>query len=244
MNHKHHHGIWLSWSKAEFEGRVNDYWNMGEGKGRMDFLGLDETWNGPVHAGFKSRHAHVDLTSGEAKAALNETWNVRLYAIGETRGKPVFVFDVDVTDTCATASPVKLPEYRYGGICARGNWAWNGKTNAYVLTSEGETDRNKGDKGQVRARWIHMGGFLNGAFTGIAGFGHPSNVNAPEPVRLNAAEPYFNFTAQQAGEFEVTPDKPWTGKYRFVVADGKPEQAELERMWNDYAHPPTARVQP
>jgi hypothetical protein len=217
---------------------------MGEGKGTMEFVGLDRTWSGPVHAGFVSRHQHVDLSDGNPKPALNEVWNVRLFSAGVSNAKPFFVFDVDVTDTCATAAPVKLPEYRYGGICVRGNWAWNGRTNTFVLTSEGETDRNKGDKGQVRARWIHMGGFVDGQFAGIAGFGHPSNVQAPEPVRLNAAEPYFNFTPQQAGDLEITPQKPWIGRYRFVVANGRPDAVELDRMWNDYAHPVAVNVSP
>ena len=124
----------------------------------------------------------------------------------------------------------------------RGNWAWNGKTNASVLTSEGETDRAKGDKGNVRARWVHLDGLVNGKFTGIAGMGHPGNFRSPEPVRLNAAEPYFNFTPQQAGDMEIAPGKPFVGRYRFVVADGQPDKAELERIWNDYAHPPMVKV--
>jgi hypothetical protein len=241
-NHKHHHGIWFGWTHTEFEGRQPDFWNMGDKKGTVEFVGLDKTWSGPVHAGFTSRHRQVDLTSPAPKTALNETWNVRLLAMGKDETKPCFVFDVEITDTCATQSPVKLPQYRYGGICVRGNWAWNGKTNAFVLTSEGETDRAKGDKGQVLARWVHLGGLVDGKLTGIAGLDHPANFRAPEPVRLNAAEPYFNFTQQQAGDMEITPAKPWVGRYRFVVADGAPDRAALDRLWNDYAHPPTVVI--
>jgi len=243
-NHKHHHGIWLSWSHALFEGRTNDYWNMGEGKGTMEFLGLDKSWSGPVHAGFASRHQHVDLTDGRPKPALNETWHVRLFAVGNAAAKAYFLFDLDVTDSCATATPVQLPQYRYGGVCVRGNWAWNGKANASVLTSEGETDRAKGDKDQVHARWVHLGGIVQGKFAGIAALGNPQNFRAPEPVRLNAAEPYFNFTPQQAGDMEIAPGKPFVGRYRFVVADGAPDRAELDSIWNDYAHPPRVTVTP
>ena len=111
-NHKHHHGLWFSWSHAMFEGRTNDYWNMGDGNGTMEFLGLDRTWNGSVEAGFVSKHQHVDLTAGQPKPALNETWNVRLFSVGHDAAKPYFLFDVDVTDSCATSEPVKLPLYR------------------------------------------------------------------------------------------------------------------------------------
>ncbi len=241
-NHKHHHGIWLSWSHAIFEGRTNDYWNMGAGMGTMEFVALDQVWSGPVHAGFTSRHQHMDLTAKPPKAALNETWNVRLFAAGADAAKPCFIFDVEVTNACATAAPVKLPQYRYGGICVRGNWAWNGKGKSSILTSEGETDAARGDKNQVRARWVHLGGMVDGRFAGVAALAHPGNFRSPEPVRLNPAEPYFNFTPQQAGDMEITPEKPFVGRYRWIVADDKPDAAELDRMWNDYAHPPAVTV--
>jgi len=49
-NHKHHHGIWFPWTKTEFEGRHPDFWNMGDGTGRVEFSGLDAVWSGPVGA--------------------------------------------------------------------------------------------------------------------------------------------------------------------------------------------------
>ncbi|MDQ3815365.1 MAG: PmoA family protein, partial [Armatimonadota bacterium] len=60
-NQLHHHGLWMAWTKTEFEGRHPDFWNMGEGKGTVEFVGLDETWSGPVFGGFRSRHRFVDL---------------------------------------------------------------------------------------------------------------------------------------------------------------------------------------
>lgn len=241
-NHKHHHGIWMSWTHTGFEGRAPDFWNMGDGKGTVEFVALDRTWSGPVHAGFVARHRYLDLTAPEPKAALNETWTVRAFNVGASGAKPYYLFDIDLKDECATKTVVKLPEYRYGGICVRGPWAWNGKGKSFIVTSEGETDAAKGDKNQVHARWVHLGGSTDGKFAGMAALAHPSNFRAPEPVRLNPAEPYFNFTPQQAGDMEITPEKPFTARYRFVVADGKPDASELERLWNDYAHPPKVTV--
>src|SRR6185312_13814605 len=34
-DHFHHHGIWFAWTKTEFEGRHPDFWNMGDGTGRV-----------------------------------------------------------------------------------------------------------------------------------------------------------------------------------------------------------------
>ncbi|HEY0551246.1 MAG TPA: PmoA family protein [Verrucomicrobiae bacterium] len=243
VNHKHHHGIWFAWTHTEFEGRTPDFWNMGDGKGFVEFKSLDQTWSGPVHAGFVSQHRQMDTTlKGEKpKTALLERWVVKLYAMGSQTKQTYFVFDMEITDTCAHG-PVKLPQYRYGGIGVRGNWAWNGKDKLNFLNSEGVTDRSKGDEGQTVGRWAHMGGMVDGGLTGIAVLGHPDNVRAPQPQRIHPTEPFLNLAPQQAGEVEITPEQPLTLRYRFVVADGAPDKAELERLWNDYAHPPIVRV--
>lgn len=247
-NHKHHHGIWFAWTHTEFEGRSPDFWNMGDGKGTVEFVSLDKTWSGPVHAGFASQHRQMDLTEKSAdgtplkpKTALNETWNVKLYAIGNDADRPYFVFDMEITETCAHG-PLKLPQYRYGGIGVRGNWAWNGKDKLNFLNSEGVTDRSKGDKNETVGRWAHVGGIVDGGLTGIAVLGHPDNARAPEPQRIHPTEPFLNFAPQQAGDLEITPGKPLVARYRFVVADGAPDKAELDRLWNDYAHPPKVTV--
>lgn len=244
-NHKHHHGIWFAWTHTEFEGRTPDFWNMGDGKGFVKFESLEKTWSGPVHAGFLSKHRQMDLTeksgNGKPQTALLETWNVKLYAVGSESAKPYFLFDLEITDTCAHG-PLKLPQYRYGGIGIRGNWAWNGKDKLNFLNSEGMTDRSKGDNAETVGRWAHMGGMLDGGLTGIAVLDHPDNVRAPQPQRIHPTEPFLNLAPQQAGDVEITPGKPLTLRYRFVVADGAPDKAELERLWNDYAHPPKITV--
>ena len=242
VDHKHHHGIWFAWTHTEFEGRKPDFWNMGSGKGTVEFVGLDKTWSGTVHAGFVSRHRQVDLSAPEPKVALNETWTVKLLALGQDTAKPHFVFDVDVTDVCATAAPIKLPKYRYGGIGVRGPGAWNGKDKMTFLNSEGTTDRSKGDNNETVGRWAHLGGPVDGAATGLAILCHPENANAPQPQRIHPTEPFFCFAPQQAGDLEIKPNQPLTSRYRFVVADGTPDQAELDRLWNDYAHPPKVTV--
>src|SRR3954468_6152603 len=62
-NHTHHHGIWFPWTKTHFEGRSPDFWNMGEGTGKVEFEKFGESWSGPVQAGFVAYHNFIDLTS-------------------------------------------------------------------------------------------------------------------------------------------------------------------------------------
>jgi hypothetical protein len=238
-NHLHHHGIWFPWTRTEFEGRQPDFWNMGEGKGKVEFVGLGETWNGPVHGGFQSRHRFVDLTAAEPRVALQETWLVTLYNLGPGASR-YWMFDLVSTQNCATASPLKLPKYLYGGLGFRGNWSWNGKDKTFFLTSEGETDRVKGN--ETRARWCHISGDVDGARAGVAILCHPDNFRAPQPMRLHPTEPFFCFAPSQLGDWEISPGKPYVSRYRFIVADGPPDRAELERLWNDYAHPPMIRI--
>ena len=247
-NHKHHHGIWWAWTHTEFEGRKPDFWNMGEGKGTVEFTGIDKVWSGPVHAGFISQLRQMDLTerseSGtplKPKTALFETWNVKLYGVGNDADRPYFVFDVEITDTCAHG-PLKLPKYRYGGLGLRGNGAWNGKTNLNFITSNGDTDRSKGDNNETRGHWAHLGGRVAGGLTGIAVLSHPANIHSPQPMRIHPDEPFFSFSPQQAGDMEITPGQPLVARYRFVVADGAPDKEALDRLWNDYAHPPRVTV--
>ena len=237
-NHIHHHGVWWAWTHTEFDGRQPDFWNMGDGKGLVEFEAVDHTWNGNLHAGFRARHRFVDITSGKPVTVLNETWQVTAYAADVS--SRYWIFDLVSEQQCATDKELKLPTYRYGGVGVRGNWAWNGKGKAFFLTSEGEADRDKGNT--TLGRWCDMGGEVDGSRVGIAILCHPENFRAPQPMRLHPTEPFFNFAPQQAGGMAIKPGEKFIAKYRFVVHDGPPDQAELDRLWNDYAHPPVVTV--
>ena len=239
-NHLHHHGVWFSWAHAEFEGRHPDFWNMGEAKGTTEFVALDKTWSGSVHGGFQSEHRFVDLTTPDRVVALNETWLVTVYNVGKGP-HPYWMFDLVSTQNCATVSPLKLPHYLYGGLGFRGNWDWNGKDKTFFLTSEGESDRGKANG--TSGRWCHVSGKAAGQSAGIAILCHPENFRAPQPMRVHPAEPFFSFAPQQAADMEIAPGKPYVSRYRFIVADGPPDKAELDNLWNDYAYPAAVRLE-
>ncbi len=239
--HKHHHGLWFSWTHTEFEGRKPDFWNMGDKKGTTEFVELTSTFAGPVAAGLSARHRYLDLLAKpDPRVALNETWNVTAWGIG-SGDKPYFVFDLVSTQTCAGDAPLKLPKYHYGGIAFRGHRDWNAKAkDAYsALTSEGK-DRESANA--TTARWCHMGGKVDGAAVGLAILDHPANFRSPQPLRVHPAEPYFCFAPQVAGDFSIEPGKPYVSRYRMVVTDGEADKALLDRLWNDYASPPEVVV--
>lgn len=237
-DHYHHHGIWFAWTKTEFEGGHPDFWNVGDGSGRVDFEAVDQTWDGPVDAGFTSRQKYVALTGPLPKTVLNEQWEVRVYKVG-SGPKPYFLFDLVATQVCAGASPLILEEYRYGGMGVRGHRDWKDKTKVAFLTSEG---KSRLDGNATRARWCHIGGPVDGQLVGLAVLDHPGNFRAPQPLRIHPDDPYFNYAPSQAGRFQIEPGKKFVFRYRYVVADGPPDPKLLDRLWNDYAHPPEVTI--
>jgi hypothetical protein len=237
-DHIHHHGIWAAWTSAVFEGRRPDFWNMGQRRGTVRPVALDSVWSGPVHGGFSARHQYVDLTDGSPREALNESWTVRVYP-GRAGEGSYHLFDLEMVHTTASASPLTLPEYHYGGLGFRGRDEWTGEEHTYFLTSEG---RDRSDGHATRARWAHIGGYVDGELAGVAILAHPDNFRFPEPMRIHPNEPFFNWAPSQGGEWAIEPGRPFVARYRFVVADGAPDPTVLDRLWNDLAHPPEVNV--
>jgi methane monooxygenase PmoA-like len=237
-DHRHHHGIWSAWAHSTFEGRQMDFWNMGGGSAKVDFDSLQGTWDGPVHAGLRTHHVFVDRRApGGGKTALNEEWFVTLYHTHDG-APPYFLFDIDSTQVAASMSPVMLENYLYGGFAFRGSAQW--RSGATFLTSEGK-NRQAGDNST--GKWCYIGGPVGNKIGGYAVLGHPSNFRAPQPMRLNPTDPYFSFSPVKMGGFPIVPGKPYPSRFRFVVTDGDPDKALLDRLWNDYARPPEVTVQ-
>lgn len=244
-DHRWHRGIWLAWTHTEFQGRQPDFWNMGKEKGgrftgEVRFEKLLATWGGPVHSGFRATHRFLDHTAPQPIPALNEEWTVTAYAF-QPQGMSAHVFDLVSTQTCAGNEAVKLPKYYYGGLGFRGHRQWEDKNNFFVLTSDGETNRAKAN--QSRCRWIDLSGQTDGQRCGLAILCHPDNFRAPQTVRVNPQNPQTCHAPSELGDWEIVPGKPYVSRYRFVVHDGPPNAAELDRLWNDYAHPPTVSVE-
>lgn len=246
-NHPHHHGIWTPYTKATFQGRTTDFWNMQYKKGRVDLVGgpnfVAQGGLGgqalPVYEMLDAMSGMVDLTSPKEVTALWDNWNVYLYAVPDAP-KPMVVFDLTTEQACATKDPLELPEYHYGSFGLRGPDEWNGKDGARFLTSEGITDRKKGDG--TRVRWCYLGGKTSAGISGTAVLGFPDNFRFPMPVRLHPDMPYFSIVPQKLGAFSIEPGKAYVTRYRFIVTDGEPDAKLFNACWNSLAHPAAVKV--
>jgi len=230
-NHLHHHGVWSAWASAVFGEGKPDFWNLGLGHGRVDFGGVDRVFSEDGAAGIASRHRFMDLITGSPRLVLEETWEIRVSVPAE--GRPRHQLDLTLVQTNVSPSLLGLPEYHYGGLGFRGNWAWNGAAQGRFLTSNGDTNREAING--TRARWFWMGGPAGDGVAGVAILGHPGNFRSPQPVRLHPEEPFFCYAPQQMGRFEIRPGEPYRARYRLVVLDGPPEPREVEAWWEAYA---------
>lgn len=244
-DHPHQRGIFMAWTKTEFEGRHPDFWNMGKGKdgkltGEVTFRHVDSQWSGLVYGGFNSGHRWLDHTSGAEKEVLRETWNVIGYVV-QIAGAPAYILDLVSTQTCLGQEPMKLPKYHYGGLGVRGPEQWDPVDKVAMLTSTG-ADRIKGDG--TKASWVWLGGEVDGTLTGTAVLMHPDNFRFPQPLRLNPKNPQLCIAPSAEGDWSIEPGKPLVLRYRFVIRDGKPDAALLDRLLHDYANPAKVMVAP
>lgn len=238
-DHIHHVGIWMPWTKTEFEGRDVDFWNLGKGQGTVQFQEYLSVSDGPVFAGFRAKQEHIDLSCpGGGKVALNEVWDVRIYNVGGP-GAGYWLWDLTSTQRCASDSPLHLPEYRYGGFGFRGPARWSGDDCAY-LTSEGENRKEGHGK---RLRWCDMSGAGEQGWTGVSIMSSPENFRHPEPVRIwPEGDVFFGWAVSQAGDWTMEPGRDYVFRYRFYVHGDKVDVEKVERFWRDFAKPPTVTV--
>lgn len=241
-DHPHHRGIWFAWTKTEFEGRAPDFWNMGKDKsgkltGEVRFDELEEKWAGAVSGGVVGRHLNLDHTSGGLKEVLRETMGVTVYAAA-TAPLPMNRFDVTWIQKTGNA-PLKLPKYHYGGLGVRGSAAWDAMDAVTMLTSNGD-DRVTGDS--TTAKWVYIGGRVEGVKTGMLILISPDNFRFPQPLRLNPKNPQLSVAPSQLGDWEIDAQSLYVSDYRFVVLDGEPDAGLFERLWLDYASPVQVRL--
>lgn len=234
-NHLHHHGIWSAWTSSEFEGRKSSFWDVKALQGRVEGVKVEDVTQGPVYAGFKAtlRSFNLNGPSGP-KAALDEVWEVRVYALSDR-----CVIDLTSTQTAATDQPLVIKEYRYGGVGFRGSLDWEGKTGLEFLTSEG---KGRIDGHATKAKWVLATGKIGGAEASVGFLCHPSNFRHPQPLRIHPDEPFFNWAVPQGGDFSIEPGKPYIARYRFIVADGRLTADRMNAEWSAYGEPSKATL--
>ncbi|MCC5932235.1 MAG: PmoA family protein [Cyclobacteriaceae bacterium] len=233
-NHLHHHGIWTAYARTVFQGRTPDFWNMGGKKGKVDFKESGSIEEGPVYAVMESLHFYEDLSGEVPVVALNEGWQLKVYAVEGNSDKSFHVFDLKIDQECATDSTLFLPNYHYGGLGFRGHEAWNGEDSTFFLTSAGRT---RSDGHATQSDWCHIGGYIDGQLAGISIFSNPANFRHPQSMRIHPNEPFFCYSPSQEGLWMIKPGEKYEARYRFMVYDGDPDIQLIQAMWQDYATP-------
>lgn len=233
-DHPHQHALFGAWTKTKFAGHAVDFWNLHKGSGRVVHKRVVSTTNDDQGAHFVVEHIYEDLTQGDDPVpVLLETWTVHAHP----RTGPYHVFDIAVQQRCVSDEPLQLPQYLYGGMALRGHNQWF-KADAIgcdFLTSEGH---QRDDGNHTDARWVDMYGSVDGQVVGIAMLSHPTNFRAPQAVRLHPSKPYFCFAPMVHEGFEITPDKPYQARYRYLVHDGSPDAKQIDQHWQAYAKTP------
>ena len=231
-DHLHQSGIFLAFTKTEFEGRAPNFWDLKGGTGRVRFHQTLAKSSGPVFGGFRIEHEHMDLTAKAPTVALRETWDVRVWNPHQ-RDANYWVMDIVSTIRCATEHPLTVKEYHYGGMAIRAARPW--KTDAcQFLTSNGNSRANGN---HARAKWVDIGGPVGGEQAGVTIMTHPDNLRFPEPVRIHPTMPYMVFTPAVVGDWTIQPGTHHVTRYRYVVHDGQVDPSVADRLWYDYAHP-------
>ncbi|MBZ4188417.1 PmoA family protein [Niabella beijingensis] len=240
-DHYHHWGMWNPWTHVLFEKDTVDFWNLRDRKGTVRFAGFGGLFNGPVYSGFEALHQHIAFKKdGTEKNAINELQTVRIYR-PDAKDDSYYIMDITIQLSCAGPSPVKLLEYRYGGLGIRATEAWN-KDNSITFTSEG---KNRKEADGSTARWCVTEGQLHQQYGGLEMMSYPSNYNYPEPLRVwpesmnKRGDVFLNFSPTKNKDWLLEPGKQYLLKYRFLVFDNRFSKEKAEEAWQSFAHLPS-----
>jgi len=236
-DHLHQSGLFLAYTKTEFEGRTPNFWDLLGGTGRVRFKSLSAAAGGPVFGEFQVTHEHVDLSGPAEKVALLEDWTVRVWNMGGI--KPGYwVCDIASASRCAGTSPLVIKQYHYGGMALRGAREWPGDKAKFV-TAQG---RGRIEGNHSRPWWCDLTGPVGDRTAGIALFTHPANFRAPEPLRIHPTMQYMVYTPAHLGDWAIEPGKIHRSSYRFVFHDGELPKETFDQIARDFAEPLEAIV--
>lgn len=231
-DHAHQSGLFFAFTKTEFEGRTPNFWDLHGGTGLVRCQRVESVQPGPVFGQFQVVHQHVDLSGPSEQVALRELWTVRVWNLRQT-SRVAFVCDVVSQVSAAGSSPLVVKQYHYGGMALRGARGWT-TDNSQFVSAEG---RGRADGNHTRPRWCDLAGPVAGETAGLAIMTHPDNLRFPEPLRIHPQMPYMVYSPAQLGDFSITAETTWTGRYRFVFHDGASDATLLNRLWDDFATP-------
>jgi lysophospholipase L1-like esterase len=235
-DHPHQQGIFAAWVKTTWNERPIDFWNLGSGTGRVLHQRVLNTFGDDRQVGF-----HVDLIHRTEQDpvvdVLRDSWKITAY---QTDGS-YHQFDLQTRQVALTSLPLQIEHYHYGGVAVRGRMEWvkesnEGKENQESTTAEScemvndqGSDRIQGN--HQSARWVTLQGSVEGQQVSITMLGHRQNFRDPQPARLHPTKPYFVFSPCVNEGFTIDQNQPFSGRYRFLVTDSRPDPKWIEQQW-------------
>lgn len=239
VDHRHHYGIWNPWTRVEYDNQTYDLWNLGDSLGTVRADKIEETYQGEVLTGFNAKLKHIIFSPEGEKAIMDEEWQIK--AVENGNG---YLWDfVSILEPCAE-NPVTIKAYRYQGFSCRATDVWT-RENCRMRTSEG-LERPEIDA--TTARWIYVNGNIDNQESGFMFMSYPDNYNTPEPLRIwnqdsngGRGDVYVNFCPTKTADWKLEPGRKYVLRYRVYAYDGEMSDKQAERLWTDFAHPPTIK---
>ncbi|MFN2458487.1 MAG: PmoA family protein [Chitinophagaceae bacterium] len=242
-DHYHHWGLWNPWTHTVIENDTVDFWNLAKKQGTVRFANFVSSTSGNVFAGYKALHEHVVFKKGgEQKTAISELQSIKIYH--PVNNQKYYIADITIQLSCASASPVLLLEYRYGGLGLRATKDWD-RTNSTITTSEGKVRK---DADGTQARWVMVQGAVSGDHAGLVMMSYPANYNHPEPLRVwpedmnKRGDVFLNFSPTKNRNWLISPGKEYLLKYRLLVFNDAFSKEQAEAAWQNFAHPPLITI--
>lgn len=236
--HTHQHGLFFAWVNTTFRDTKIDFWNQHDKTGTVKHIKLDGRVEGQIMAGFTATLSHQSLQFGEI---LQEKLDLKAYSNG-----PYFIVDITSVHKNTSADTLYINKYHYGGLGIRGNRAWNKvdtqhyKANLKFLTNAGH-DRVAAN--HTKPDWIKMYGPTAEGNPGLLALAHPSNIHAPQSVRVHPEMPYFCFAPMVDAAFSIAPNQEVQSSYRIILYDHPEGDIEEKAFWRDYNAPPNVKIQ-
>lgn len=237
-DHLHQRGLFFAWTKTQIGSGADevhpDFWNLGSGTGRIRAVKSEGSTREGETQQFRAEHVWEACRGEKWEPVLDETWEVVVHAPRfADRNAPDAAYLIDLTSRQTPRVALELPAYRYGGISVRGARGWIPPDSGMkVLTSEGK-DHATADR--TKARWVDVSGPVEGKTCGVALLEHPSNVRAPNPLRVPPEYPYYVFVPEQVEGLTLAAGKLYTFRYRLVVHNGAADPVVLESLWKQFA---------
>ena len=226
--HTHQHGLFSALVNTRYKGDRVDFWNQQEQTATVRHSRLIESEDGPVFSTFT---IELDYISSLHGMLMKERWKVKVY-----NSQPSIV-EISSNFKSVAEDTVFIDKYHYGGLAFRGSKKWNRSDTTHFqndvefLTND---EFNREDANHSRPTWTAAFGKLNGEYAGIAAFGHPQNFRYPQPIRVHPQMPYFCYAPMVEGGYSLLPGEQMQNKYTFVVYDGKPNVALLNKLVKSY----------